>query len=225
MSPPPSVKVEPEGAAPAERTVIWLHGLGADGHDFEPIVPELALPSELRVRFVFPHAPIRPITINAGYRMRGWYDIRDLESVDREDADGIRESERLVHELIEDEKSLGVPARRIVLGGFSQGGALALHTALRYGERLAGVAALSAYLPLAGSIEAERSDANRDLPIFLAHGTADPIVAFEHGHATSLRLAELGYPVTWSSYPMGHSVCGDEIRELGDWLLLVLSAA
>lgn len=223
MCPLPAVTFDPDGRA--RSAVIWLHGLGADGHDFAPIVPELGLPPELAVRFIFPHAPTRPITINAGMRMRAWYDIRDFHRADREDAEGIEESRGLVEELIAAERSRGIPSRRIVIGGFSQGGALALHASLRHGERLAGALIFSGYLPLAGSLAAERSDENRDLPIFIAHGTGDPILPFEYARSTKRALEALGYPVSFHSYPIPHSVSEDEIRTAGDWLRRVLDSA
>jgi phospholipase/carboxylesterase len=200
--------------------VIWLHGLGADGHDFEPIVPELRLESALRVRFVFPHAPVQPVTINGGYAMRAWYDIGNDR---RQDEAGIRASQARVEALIARERTRGVAARRIVLAGFSQGGAIALQTALRHPERLAGVLALSTYLPLAETLAAEAHPANRDAPIFMAHGTQDPLIPLARAAASRDTLRALGYDVQWREYPMPHSVCAEEIAEIGAWLTGVLA--
>jgi phospholipase/carboxylesterase len=202
--------------------VIWLHGLGADGHDFEPVVPELRLPSRLRVRFVFPHAPVRPVTINMGMPMRAWYDILQMGG-GREDEAGIRASQALVQALIEQEKGRGVDPRRIVLAGFSQGGAIVLHTGLRHAERLAGILALSTYLPLAGTLAAERSAANRDLPLYMVHGTQDPMIGITRARESRAALEALGYPVQWKEYAMAHSVCGEEIADIAAWLLRLLA--
>ena len=199
-----------------EVAIIWLHGLGADGHDFEPIVPELAL--EKPVRFVFPHAPVRAVTINQGMRMRAWYDILQLGGGPEDEA-GLRASQKLTEELI---ASQGLPANRIVLAGFSQGGAIALLTALRYPERLAGVMALSTYLPLAGKLAAERSEANRDVPIFMAHGRYDDLIPMSRAHASRDALKALGYSIEWHDYPMPHSVCAPEIADLSAFLSRVL---
>jgi len=199
-----------------QAAVIWLHGLGADGHDFEPIVPELELPKP--VRFVFPHAPVRPVTINQGMRMRAWYDILQLGGGPEDDA-GLRASQKLTEELI---RSQGMPANRIVLAGFSQGGAVTLLTGLRYPERLAGLLALSTYLPLAGSLAAERSDANRDLPVFMAHGRYDDLIPLDRAQASRAALEKLGYKVEWHDYPMPHSVCAPEIADISAFLSRVL---
>jgi phospholipase/carboxylesterase len=204
-------------------SVIWLHGLGADGHDFAPIVPELRLPAGLPVRFVFPHAPVRPITLNGGYPMRGWYDIAELNFLNRkEDEAGIRASEAEVARLVRRENARGIPTRRIVLAGFSQGGAITLHAGLRYPERLAGLMALSTYLPLADKAEAERGSANADVPVFMAHGTADAIVPFMAGEVSRQRLEALGYGVEFRSYPMQHSVHPQEVADIAGWLRRVL---
>ena len=184
------------GAAP-DATVIWLHGLGADGHDFEPIVPELGL-QDRSIRFVFPHAPVRAVTINGGMQMRAWYDIKD-SAIRREDESGVRESQAQIEALIARERSRGVPASRMVLAGFSQGGAIALQTALRHPERLAGVLALSTYLPLADKLGTESSPANRDVPIFMAHGTEDPVIPISRAQTSRRELLDLGYPVEWST--------------------------
>jgi phospholipase/carboxylesterase len=199
-----------------QAAVIWLHGLGADGHDFEPIVPELELAKP--VRFVFPHAPIRPVTINQGMRMRAWYDILQFGG-GPEDGAGIRASQGLVEDLIAEQQ---LPPERIVLAGFSQGGAIVLHTALRHPRRLAGVLALSTYLPLAGAVEAERNAANGDLPIFMAHGEYDDIIPLQRAEQSRQALARLGYPVEWRTYAMPHSVCPQEIEDISAFLGRIL---
>ena len=203
------------GPKPA-AAVIWLHGLGADGHDFEPIVPELKLPKP--VRFVFPHAPVRPVTINQGMRMRAWYDILQLGG-GPEDEKGIRESQGLIQALI---KQQPVPAKAIVLAGFSQGGAIVLQTALRYPERLAGVIALSTYLPLSGKLTAEKSPANQELPIFMAHGRYDDLIPLGRAQKSRELLVDAGYKVEWHDYPMPHSVCGEEIADITSFLVRLL---
>jgi len=199
-----------------EAAVIWLHGLGADGHDFEPIVPELEL--EKPVRFVFPHAPVRPVTINQGMRMRAWYDILQLGGGPEDEA-GLRTSQKLTDELIREQ---GMPANRIVLAGFSQGGAVTLLAGLRYPERLAGLLALSSYLPLAGKLAAEKSDANRDVPIFMAHGRHDELIPIDRAQASRVALEKLGYQIEWHDYPMPHSVCAPEISDISAFLSRVL---
>lgn len=204
-------------------TLIVLHGLGADGHDFVPICKELDLRSLGAVRYVFPHAPERPVTINGGYVMRAWYDILGTDLVRREDEAGLRESLAQITALIDRERTRGVPAERIVVMGFSQGCAMALMTALRYPERLAGAVGLSGYLPLAGTTAAERSAANADLPIFLAHGTQDPVVVPLRGTTSRDALQALGHQVEWHEYPMPHSVCMEEIEDLNAWLLKQLN--
>jgi phospholipase/carboxylesterase len=212
---------EIETAASPDASVIWLHGLGADGHDFEPVVPELRLPPTLRLRFVFPNAPVRPVTLNMGMRMRAWYDILQLGGGPEDEA-GVRASQGRVEVLIERERSRGVAARRIVLAGFSQGGAIALHTGLRHGQRLAGILALSTYLPLAGKLQAEHSEANRDVPIFMAHGEFDDIIPIARAQQSRQALAAQGCAPQWHSYPMPHSVCGEEIADIAAWLPTVL---
>jgi phospholipase/carboxylesterase len=199
-----------------EAAVIWLHGLGADGHDFEPIVPELELTKP--VRFVFPHAPIRPITINNGMRMRAWYDIYQFGG-GREDEQGLRASQKLVDELI---AAQGLPPEKIVLAGFSQGGAIVLQTGLRHAERLAGIMALSCYLPIATSVAAERSAANRSIPIFMAHGAYDDIIPIQRAQQSRAALESLGYAVEWHDYPMPHSVCAPEIADISAFLSKVI---
>ena len=199
-----------------QAAVIWLHGLGADGHDFEPIVAELEL--EQPVRFIFPHAPIRPVTINQGMRMRAWYDILQLGGGPEDEA-GLRASQKLTEELI---RAQGLPASRVVLAGFSQGGAIVLLTGLRYPERLAGVMALSTYLPLAGTLAAERSAANRETPLFMAHGRYDDLIPMQRAQASREYLQKLGYAIEWHDYPMPHSVCAPEIADISSFLARVL---
>ena len=199
-----------------EATVIWLHGLGADGHDFEPIVPELEL--KKAVRFIFPHAPIRPVTINQGMRMRAWYDILQLGG-GPEDEPGLRASQKITEELI---GAQGMPTSKIVLAGFSQGGAIVLQTALRFPERLAGVVALSTYLPLASTLAAERSDANKDLPIFMAHGQYDDLIPLSRARTSREHLEKLGYKIEWHDYPMPHSVCAPEIADISAFFAKVI---
>jgi phospholipase/carboxylesterase len=219
----PPVEIE-TGRNPT-AAVIWLHGLGADGHDFEPIVPELRIPSALPIRFIFPHAPHRPVTINNGYVMRAWYDVRTAAFIQREDEAGIRESEQTVRDLIAREIARGIPAKRIVLAGFSQGGAIVLHVGLRYPERLAGIMALSTYLPLAELFPNESHPANRNVPIFMAHGTEDPIISIERGQMSADILKSAGADVLWRSYEMGHSVCGEEIGDIAAWLARTLQTS
>jgi phospholipase/carboxylesterase len=200
-------------------TLIVLHGLGADGFDFVPICGELDLAALGPVRYVFPHAPTRPVTINGGYTMRAWYDILVTDLVRHEDEAGLRQSQQQIAELIDRERERGVPAERIVVMGFSQGCAMALMTALRYPHRLGGAVGLSGYLPLAALTTAERSTANADLPVFMAHGTQDPIVPHARGAASRDALRALGHEVAWQEYPMPHSVCAEEIEALNAWLL------
>lgn len=218
----PSVEVEPRG--PADAAVIWLHGLGADGHDFESIVPYLGLEPDLAVRFVFPHAPSRAVTINMGLVMPAWYDIREMDLRRDHDMKGVEESAAQVAGLVANEVERGVPAGRIVLAGFSQGGAVAIYAALRHPERLAGLLALSTYLVGEESLDAEASPANRSLPVFQAHGEFDPMVAPARGHACRARLEASGWPVEWRTYPMGHEVHPDEVRDVGAWLRARLSS-
>jgi phospholipase/carboxylesterase len=217
----PSIEIET--APQPGATVIWLHGLGADGNDFVPIVPELALPSTLGVRFVFPHAPVRAVTINNGMRMRAWYDISAADLTNRADLSGVRQSASALEALIERERTRGTPSERIALAGFSQGGAIALYAGVRYGRRLAGIMALSTYLIGLQSLAADASPANRGLPIFMAHGTHDPIVQFAWGDASKRALEAEGYAVEWHSYRMEHSVCLEEVRAIGLWLARVLA--
>jgi len=215
--------IELDPGCEARATVIILHGLGADGTDFLPVADELRLGPAGPVRFVFPRAPVRPVTINAGHAMRAWYDILGADIVQREDAAGLRESMRLVRQIVEREVARGVPARRIVLAGFSQGCAVALGAGLRHPERLAGLAGLSGYVPLADTTVAERHAANRDTPVFLAHGRSDGVVPLARGIAGRDLLQALGQPVEWHDYPMEHSVCMEEVQALNRWLLRVLA--
>ena len=204
-------------------SVIVLHGLGADGNDFVPVANELDLSSAGDVRFVFPHAPVIPVTINGGYQMRAWYDILGADLVQREDGAGLRRSLLQVEALVEREKSRGIPASRIVLAGFSQGCAIALLTGLRHAQKLGGIVGMSGYLPLAASTAAERHAANKETPIFLAHGRMDPVVSLQRALASRDALEALGYRVEWHEYAMAHSVCAQEIADLNGWLLGVLA--
>ena len=199
-------------------SVIWLHGLGADGHDFVPIVPQLRLPDAAAVRFVFPHAPRRAVTLNNGYEMRAWYDITSLDAAGRDDAPGLAASVTRIAACVQAEQARGVAARRIVVAGFSQGGAVALHAGLAAPERLAGVLGLSTYLPLATQLRPAVSAANRDVPILMCHGTADPVVPPELGRAARDTLVRLGYTVEWREYRMRHEVCAPEITDVTRWL-------
>lgn len=216
-----AVIVQPDGKARA--SVIWLHGLGADGHDFVPIVRELGLPAAAGIRFIFPHAAVRPVTLNSGMPMRAWYDIVSLDRKGRVDEAGIRESEARVRGLIDAERKDGIEPGRIVIAGFSQGGAIALHTALRYPDRLAGLLALSTYLPLAEALAREGSEANRDLSVLMAHGEYDSVLTLEIGEWSRDQLTALGYRVEWHAYPMAHEVCLEQIQRIGAWLKDVLA--
>jgi phospholipase/carboxylesterase len=224
MNPDTLPCIEIETASNPTASVIWLHGLGADGNDFMPIVPELKLPATLALRFVFPHAPVRKVTINSGMAMRAWYDIAAADLNSRADIAGVRQSQAQLEALIAREKTRGIVASRIVLAGFSQGGAIALYTAIRHQERLAGVIALSTYLVNADSLAEEAAAINRDLPIFMAHGTADPVVRFEWGDASHRALVASGYRVAWHAYRMEHSVCMEEIEAIGAWIVRTLAA-
>jgi len=219
----PLETIEIETGPSPRAAVIWMHGLGADGHDFEPIVPELGMPGAgPGVRFVFPHAPMQPVTINGGAVMRAWYDVT---GDGRQDAAGIRSSQARVEALIARERARGVAARSIVLAGFSQGGAVALQTGLRHPERLAGILALSTYLPLPDTLAQEASKANRDIPIFMAHGTQDPLIPLSWAARSRDHLTSLGFAVEWREYPMPHSVCAEEIADVGRWLRAILPAS
>ena len=212
--------VEAGAAEAADGSVIWLHGLGADGHDFEPVVPELGLAD--RLRFVFPHAPVIPVTLNGGMPMRAWYDIYSLDRSSPVDEDGIRASARALEALIEREHERGMPYERIVVAGFSQGGAIALQVGLRFAEPLAGIMALSTYLPLASTLSAEMHADAPQRPLFVGHGTFDPVVPVAAGHAIRDTLGEQGFSIEWHDYPMAHSVCIEEITDIRNWLLRVL---
>ena len=213
-----------EPGRPADAAVIWLHGLGASGHDFPPVVAELGLPEDHAIRFVFPHAPRIPVTINGGMVMPAWYDILNMDFDQRRvDEDGVRASATRLEDLVARERERGVPAARTVLAGFSQGGAIALHAGLRHPERLAGVLALSTYLAVDGDAEDERAASNLDVPILQCHGSQDPMVPMTKGEAARDRLRELGYEVEWEDYPMQHQVCMEEIERIGAWLRQVLS--
>jgi len=213
--------IERELGERPDASVIWLHGLGADGHDFEPIVPALTLPSRLSLRFVFPHAPVRPVTINMGMRMRAWYDIVQLGG-GREDEAGIRASQRLLEALVARERGRGIESNRIVLAGFSQGGVIALQAALRHPEPLAGVMALSTWLGLASTLADERTEANASIPVFYAHGTHDEMISIERARRSREALESNGYAVEWHEYPMGHEVCQQEIDAISTWIARVL---
>ncbi len=219
--------IELETARNPTAAVIWMHGLGADGNDFVPIVNELDLTQAPAIRFVFPHAPMMPVTINNGHVMRAWYDVSfgDLEGNSRRaDEQGVRQSQAHIGELIAREVERKIPFKNIVLAGFSQGGAIALQTGLRYPQTLAGVMALSCYMPCGDSFAAEASAANAKTPLLIAHGTDDPVVAYRMGKNTSDLLVKSGYPVEWHEYPMQHSVCLEEVRDIGAWLTRVLRA-
>jgi phospholipase/carboxylesterase len=214
--------IEVETAPKPNAAVIWLHGLGADGHDFEAIVPELVPRGSKNWRFVFPNAPIRPVTINGGMPMRAWYDILALDRKGTEDASGFMDTDRAIRELIAREVARGIPATRIVLAGFSQGGAVSLYTAPRLGEALAGVIALSCYLPREVTFAAERTPANDRTPIFMAHGQGDPMIPIMLGLKSRDFLLKEGYPVEWHDYPMTHSVCPEEVADIRNFLSRVL---
>jgi phospholipase/carboxylesterase len=205
-------------ATPADAAVIWLHGLGADGFDFVPIVNELRLPSTMAVRFIFPHARTRPVTINNGFVMRAWYDIMGLGPDRPEDEAGIRESAGVVRRYVEEQNAKGIATERIVIAGFSQGGAIALQEALRHPQRLGGVMALSTYLPLRQTLAAEAAPANRDVPILMCHGLRDGMVPAKLGEASRDVLQGLGYAIEWQTYPMEHSVCMEEVVAISKWL-------
>ncbi len=211
--------VEINPVLPPRASVIWLHGLGADGHDFEPLIPQLDIVDTLGVRVVLPHAPRRPVTINGGMLMPAWYDIAAADFSRGQDSEGIHTSEQQLRALIAREVGLGIPAAQVLLAGFSQGGAIALHTGLRYPERLAGILALSTYLPLAARLEAEMSTANRTIPIMMAHGTQDPVVPLPLAEASRARLQQAGYHIDWHTYVMPHAVYPEEIADVRRWLV------
>ena len=216
----PAIEIEtgPEPTA----SVIWLHGLGADGHDFEVIIPELQLPKQLVLRFVFPHAPFRPVTINGGYVMRAWYDLAMSERGFDQNLEHIRESERILQAQIENEIDRGIACERIVLAGFSQGGAIALHTGLRYSKPLAGIMSLSAPVPIVDSLMAELNPSNLTVPVFMAHGKDDRIIPFDQAQHARSRMEARGLQLEWHAYAMGHSVAPEEIRDIARWLTRIL---
>ena len=216
---PDAVLIQP--ATKPTAAVVWLHGLGADGHDFVPIVPELRLPPELGVRFVFPHAPVRPVSINNGMEMRAWYDI--TPNMRQQDVAGIRESEKIVLKYLQGEIAAGIPASRIVLAGFSQGGAITLHTGLRFPQALGGLLALSTYVPLPDQFAAEARPERKDTPILMCHGQHDGMLPLQLGQWSRDVLQERGYDVTWKEYPMQHQVCEEEIADIAAWLKARLS--
>jgi phospholipase/carboxylesterase len=205
-------------------SIIWMHGLGADGHDFEPLVPELLDDSMPVIRFVFPHAPVRPVTINNGYEMRAWYDIIGIDRRSAEDFEGINASAQAIAALVQRENERGIPTNRIIVAGFSQGGAMALHIATRYPQSFAGVIALSCYLPVARELPAAHNAANLGTPIFMAHGSQDPVVPIALGQFSREALEAVGYGVEWHTYLMPHSLCPDEIADLKSWLTSRLKA-
>jgi phospholipase/carboxylesterase len=214
-----SIEINPKSEPYA--SIIWLHGLGADGHDFEPIVPELRLPGTLPIRFIFPHAPRRPVTVNAGMVMRAWYDVLGMPGSGGIEQADFFESVDHLHALIQKEIESGIPCERILLAGFSQGGAISLHTGLTYGKHLAGILALSTYLPTVDNIEEEISLVNKDVPIMMAHGTLDPMIPMAHALRTKQALRRLGYEISWHEYPIMHGVCTEEIQDISAWLLKI----
>lgn len=206
-----------------DSSIIWLHGLGADGNDFASLVSELRLPERLRIKFLFPHAPIQPVTINGGFPMRAWFDILGLEKTATQDEAGIRKSQRAVEHLINSTIESGIPSDKIILGGFSQGGALALHLAIRYSKKLAGAIGLSTYLPLADFVPAEKQQANDKTPILLAHGIYDNIVPYQFAEVSYEVLKKLSYPVTFKEYPITHTISAEEINDISQWIQKVLA--
>ena len=216
--------VEIESGPNPTSAVIWLHGLGADGNDFAAVVPQLQLSGCQAIRFIFPHAPIMPVTINGGYEMPAWYDIFGANLLSQQDAVGIKRSEHAIAALIDRELDRGILLQNVVLAGFSQGCAMALHTGLRYKQKLAGIVALSGYLPLANSLAHERSQANANTPIFMAHGTHDPVVVMDRGEVSKNTLIALGYSVQWRTYAMAHSVHPEELADISKFLKEVLAA-
>lgn len=218
-----TLDIEPEG--PVQAAIIWMHGLGADAHDFEPLVPHLQGAAPSGLCFIFPNAPVRPVTINNGMSMRAWYDILSMDIPQRQDEAGIRASGRLIDRLIVQQRERGIPSERIIVAGFSQGGAVALHTGLRYPEPLGGILALSAYLPLAETVAQEVHPANAGVSIMMTHGDHDPVIAPRHALASRDRLESLGYKIDWHVYPMAHEVCWEEITDIRDWLARVLGTS
>lgn len=216
--------VKIDSPMPHQASVIWLHGLGASGHDFEPIVAELSLPDNLPVRFIFPHAPMRSVTINNGVVMRAWYDIFDTQFDRKVDIDSIYQSAQMVEDLIEYEIDQGISSDRIILAGFSQGGVIALHAGLRCERQLAGILSLSAYLPTKDSLTEEQSKANRSVPIMMAHGLYDPVVPYSLGMKAKEYLSTYGYHIDWKEYSIEHSVCQEEVKDIRTWIMKVLSS-
>lgn len=214
---PATIDLNPVGNAP-DASIIWLHGLGADGNDFVPIVEQLGLENNHRIRFVFPNAPLKSITVNGGMEMRAWYDIAEINLSHKEDVVGIQDSTKILQLLIEREESLGISNQKIILAGFSQGGAMALYAGLRFSKKLAGIIALSTYLPLANDFKLHRHPANQETPIFMAHGLFDPIVPLMMGEMSRQQLLGLGYSVEWHAYSMAHSVVSEEIKDIGNFV-------
>ena len=217
-----SIEINPANTATA--AIIWLHGLGADGHDFEPLIPQLGVVDELGVRVILPHAPHMPVTVNNGMVMPAWYDIRGNDFGQAQDEQGIRTSAARLEALITRETERGIAPERIILAGFSQGGAVVLYTGLRHAERLGGILALSTYLPMAERLASEAAPANRDVPVMMAHGTADPVIPMLLAEQSRALLEAHGNPVEWHSYPMQHSVSPQEIADIRQWLLTILRA-
>ena len=205
-----------------DAAVIWLHGLGADGNDFVPIIEQLQLPSNLAIRFIFPNAPMRPITINQGYQMPGWYDISSSSIVEQEDEAGIKESSAILKQICEQQEASGIAASRIVVAGFSQGGAIALHCGCRYPKLLGGIMALSTYLALPDSLDDEISEHMADTPVFMAHGRQDDVISYDYGYDSKERLEGFDVPIAWYEYDMGHAVCLEEINHIRQWLTEIL---
>jgi phospholipase/carboxylesterase len=216
-----SIVLDPPSAA--NSAVIWMHGLGADGNDFVPIVPELNLPKNHGVRFVFPNAPTMPVTINGGYVMRAWYDIVGSNLEDRADEAGVRRSQAAINEVIADQRAQGIPSERIVLAGFSQGGVIALQTGLRFPEKLGGIMALSTYLACANTLGTEGTLANKDIPLFYAHGSVDPVIPISLAKQSKAKLETHGYKIEWHEYGMPHSVCAEEVDDIAAFLKRVLA--
>lgn len=215
--------IEINSSTPATASVIWLHGLGADGHDFANIVPELQLPKELAVRFIFPHAPLRPVTLNQGYTMRAWFDIFALELNSRIDEQGLHAMQHMINDLIAKEIAHGIPAEKIVLAGFSQGGAMALYTGLLYPTRLAGILGLSTFFPITNQLAKENIIANKKTPLLLVHGEYDNVLPLAYGALCRDELRAIGYAIEWHQYPMQHSVCPQEIKDIAAWLIKILT--
>jgi phospholipase/carboxylesterase len=215
--------VEINPSTPAKASVIWLHGLGADGHDFASIVPQLQLPKEVAVRFIFPHAPLRAVTLNQGYTMRAWFDIFALEVDAPIDTQGLHEMQQMINHLIAEEIARGIPTEKIVLAGFSQGGAMALYAGLLYPKRLAGILGLSTFFPITKQLTEEKTAANKITPIMLAHGEYDNVLPLAYGTLCRDELSALGYNVSWHQYPMQHNVCAEEIKDIAAWLIKVFA--